>query len=234
MLFKTPRYFAALAVALVLLAAVACSKQDPAVVSASSVVPLDTTVDWVTYGDHLVVMTVVGEKRTELTEVEKQRGEGTVEREITVRLESPLWTRPTLRKSLELPSTFSTGGGFWIVKNGEESRVQIEDRPWLEVGQKFLALVAYIDPEFHANPDKPVAEANPAWGPLVYLAFDGANRIESAPTSRYAEVSEARRAVAGLTSVEVASLLKVTPADPRAREYMSDDPALRYQKAATK
>ena len=54
----------ALTASTVLVAALAaCGASGPVKVSASSIVPLDTLQDWVTYGDYFVEMTVVSEER---------------------------------------------------------------------------------------------------------------------------------------------------------------------------
>ena len=76
-------------VTLVTLLVAACgSSRDEMIVAASSssVVPMETLEDWVTYGDHLVELTVLDERRIPPTEEEMQRGEGTIGRRITVKV----------------------------------------------------------------------------------------------------------------------------------------------------
>lgn len=212
------------------LTACGSSAGGPVQVSASSIVPLDDLHDWVTYGDYFAEMTVVSERRVEPNAEQKEAGEGVIGRVIKVRVTDPTWKRPSLRKGLVIPKEFETGGGFWVFKGDKEMETEVEGRPWLSVGDSFYALFAYVDPELHTNPKKPASAIDPQWGPLLYLPTED-GRISKLD----ADAGEpALAAVSGKTPQEVGSMLAETEPDPKAAQYMDEDPALRAEHVATK
>lgn len=205
---------------------VACGSAGRAdiIASADSAVPADSVQDWATYADAIAVIDVLNEERIPPGDDELKRGEGTVSRRITIGIEKPLWLRPTARDDIRLPSELVTGGGFWEFRGDKEARVRVENREWLEVGGKYLAIMAYIDPEFSVNPEKKLGDADPQWGPLVWMAYrDG--RIDSLFGD------ESGKELLGLTGEELARMMESTKPDPDAAPYMREDPALRYQHA---
>jgi hypothetical protein len=161
----------------------------------------------------------------EPTREEVERGEGTIGRRITLRIDKPVWRRPTLPAGTSLPQTLETGGGFWTFHGTKEQRFVVEGREWIEVGKTYLALFNYMDPEYAVASTKPPADADPAWGPLVWLGLDG--RITSVPAGDVGP--ELAKQLRGASVAEAAALLAATRPDPFAVPYMAEDPALRYQ-----
>lgn len=97
-----PRLVAVAVAAAVSVIAAGCSpsSERATLADGSSVVPGDTTQDWVTYGDVLVEFTVTEEQRIPATPAEVERGEGTIARQVTAQQAcAPLWTRPSRAKA---------------------------------------------------------------------------------------------------------------------------------------
>lgn len=231
------RRLVTLAVALACMggALAACSNSNdggdsPVQVSASSIVPLDSLQDWVTYGDYFAEMKVISERRVVPTTEQREAGEGVVGRIIKVQVSNITWQRPSLQRNLAIPHEFETGGGFWVFKGDKEFQTEIEGRPWLSVGDSFYALFAYVDPELHTNPKKPASTVDPKWGPLLYLPLAGGK----IPKLEAHEGESALAAVSDKTPQEIGSLLSDTDPDPKAAAYMDEDPALRAEHVATK
>jgi hypothetical protein len=215
-------------IAVFLLGMAACAPNSQDIITAAdSVVPVDTFQDWVTYGDYLVEFVVVSEESIPPSKEELDRGKGTIGRRITIQLSKPLWTRRTLRNGLKAPSTIVTGGGFWAFHGKTEQRVRINNRDWLEVNSRYLAILSYIDEEYAVNPKKSPSSASPHWGPLTWMSYDGG-------MVRSTSATQLRNAVIGTTGSQLAGILAATQPDPDAAPYMSEDPALRYQHVAGK
>ena len=123
-----------------------------------------------------------------------------------------------------MPDKFSTGGGFWVFEGDKVSQTEIEGRPWLAVGEKFLALLAYVDPRLHSNPDKPKDEVKPEWGPLLYMRIRDGKAAEIEANASL----PALQAVSRKSLDQIGDLLKETDPDPKAAKYMDEDPTLRW------
>lgn len=223
------RFGASIAAAiLVLFSACAPADTEPGVVTAegAEAVPSRTATDWVTYGDHLVVIDVKSEERLEATKEEVERGEGFIGREVTVELGDPLWTRPTYQELSELPTRLAIANGGWVFHGKEEQRWEVENQVRLTPGSQYLAMLTYGDTSI-AGGD---GSDGPSWFTLdvVPLTTDDTVADTGADPASY----PMRRSLVGLTSKEVAATLKATKPDPAAQDYMDEDPVQRYQDVA--
>ncbi len=151
--------------------------------------------DWVSFGDSVVLVTVVSERRVELTKEEAARGEGYVAREVTVAVEQVVWDGP-LEAALPKQIAFFTAGS--VVRDGREIPTRIHGAPRLEVGQRALVPLLRV--------------AGEGWLPMspasVLLIDDETGRAVAEPST------EAVTALNGLQVNEIAGLLSSTPPFP--------------------
>lgn len=184
---------------------------------ASKALPDTTAQDWVTYGDHLVLVTVTEEFRPPPPEEDVKRGEGIRGRSVMLELDSDvLWSRPTLGKSTpDLPKTLKTLAGAWVFHGDVERRLVGGGDPWMQVGYQYLAI--FIFGRDGSTGDEPAGWAMFRAVPLVNgVVTDVADR------------SPFHAAIVGKKPKEVAKILSETDVDPAAAKYMSEDARDRF------
>ena len=191
------------------------AKRDgrPAVVMAESLDLLSSASadDWVRHGSVVAVVTVVGEQAGDIPEEDLDSGEGTIGRDIEMRIDERLWSRPGV--SVPGHITVSTTGWAWAEgRPKERTRFVNAGRPWFEVGQQYLVALA----RWPATPksERTSCEDEPeegGWGPIGEYAaapvsdgivgvgeFEGARR-SLADALRAAQSPEEELAVEGGT-----------------------------------
>jgi hypothetical protein len=106
--------------------------------------PATTAEEWVTHGDHAVVVRVVGERALPLSETDRQRGEGMILREVELRVEQVLWSASSHTSAA--PSSFSWVGFGWQYK-GEGAKLRemgVSGSSRLELGHSYVLVIDWI------------------------------------------------------------------------------------------
>lgn len=136
--------------------------------------PNATATDWVTYADHVVVVSPVAERELSPTALEIERGEGLIDRGLTLRVESVVWSRPHV--ATPAPESFDWRAWGWQFKDGDLSNRTVmagEDAPRLETGHRYLMAIVWEDARCAVGD-----QVNPAqWrglGADAIVPFDGA------------------------------------------------------------
>ncbi|SKC40186.1 hypothetical protein [Krasilnikoviella flava] len=136
--------------------------------------PSTTAADWVTYADHVVVVTAVDEDEVLMAREDDDGnppGERSFRRDMTLQVDDLVWSAPEPRH--RAPSgSFVTGAPWTTVRAGVRTRVAIEDTPRIEVGHTYV--VALVWRPAVEDPTAPSA-AHWAWlGMDALLPYDDA------------------------------------------------------------
>lgn len=172
-------------------------------------VPSLRAVDWVTYGDHLVVGTVAAEQ--ELHGELSEEGAGLIGRLVTVEITHVRWSRPG---APELPAQVELELPGWT-RSGDGDRTQISDLPWPEVGHTYVIGLARFDDWALMGPGAIVNYDN------GLLGADGpyaADRYPPVVQDAWAQPVDA-----------LADRLRLTEPDPAAAEFMDKPPLARMR-----
>ncbi|WP_406454699.1 hypothetical protein OG782_25520 [Streptomyces sp. NBC_00876] len=105
--------------------------------------PNTSATDWVTYADHVVVVTPVSEKDIAPTTTELKRGEGLLLRDVELRVDDLLWSRTGSPKA---PSTIDWAAYGWHFKDGSTSnrfKMAGEDESRLELGHTYVMAIQW-------------------------------------------------------------------------------------------
>jgi len=189
----------------------------------SGIVPDDTLEDLVTYGDLAVVFTVVSEQELAPTQVELERGEGTITRQVTARQTSaPLWERPSWSDPVDPPTEWQIADGGWVFNGSERRRIVDADRSDpLEVGHTYVAIRTYSS----------VGGKPREWFSLQRIPLDDGRVRFSEGTLASLDPTLAR--LQGMTDKAVGLRLTATPPNVKALPYMELDAAERFQRVVS-
>lgn len=106
--------------------------------------PNTTAEEWVTYADHVLVMTAKDVKQIPPSKQEIARGEGTVGRVVTLDLDEVLWSRDGAPKAPPEPwKRESIGYQFKDGKVDELVRMAVEDQPRVEIGFTYIMAIVW-------------------------------------------------------------------------------------------
>ncbi len=100
--------------------------------------PNETATDWVTYADHVVVVTPVSESEIAPAQTELERGEGLLLRHVQLRVDDLLWSRPD---APEAPTSFGWTAYGWHFKDGStDNRIKMagEGDSRIELGHTYV------------------------------------------------------------------------------------------------
>jgi hypothetical protein len=175
--------------------------------------PSQTLTDWVTYGDHVVIATVVAERELPVPAEVSQRGEGLIGRRITAHPTSRLWSRagaPVLPTSLDL----LVWG--WVLQDGQQILFTSEGAPRPEVGATYVMPVVRV--------------ASGEWVLLAPSAVIPTSQgVTHAPAAAdVGPASPLARHYDGRPVDELSTALSGTAVDPAARPFMAQDPDQRW------
>lgn len=109
--------------------------------------------DWVTYADHVVVVTVVEETRGQPSKTEIERQEGLVPRRAVLRVDEVLWSSP--KPAQAAPESIEENVAGWVFNdnNGEGgSKFAIEGHPRLELSHSYVRALDWVDDPCSADP----------------------------------------------------------------------------------
>lgn len=105
--------------------------------------PSQTATDWVTYADTVVQVTPVSAEEIPPTDTEVDRGEGMILRDVQLRVDKVLWTRPGFTRGA--PDTFDWTAFGWYFDGDTTDRTEVsgEDTPRIEAGHKYVMALAW-------------------------------------------------------------------------------------------
>lgn len=106
--------------------------------------PTLTASDWVTHGDHAVVIEMVpgSERKAALPEDKKDNGEGHIPRTATMKVDQVLWSKPGAEAA---PATYPVELLGWWWEDGSEREFAWQGEPRYEEGHKYIALLVKGD-----------------------------------------------------------------------------------------
>lgn len=108
--------------------------------------PNHTASDWVTYADHVVVVTAESERELPATEEERKAGEGYLPREVTLEVMDTVWSRDGAAKPAPDPD-FTWPADGWAFDGDGKTRMAMEDQPRIELGHTYIMALVW-EPEF--------------------------------------------------------------------------------------
>lgn len=107
--------------------------------------PSDTPQDWVTYADFAAEVEVVSETRTDPTSEDLKRGEGDLQRTVTLGVEDVLWRAPD---GVAPPRELDYSALGYQFADGDAKTLQpmiAADRPRVEVGHRYVMAFRWQD-----------------------------------------------------------------------------------------
>lgn len=198
-------------------------------VEASDHLPSVTAQDWVTYADHVLVVTVDDEEALDPFADEVERGEGLIGREVSLSVDDVLWSGQ--HKSRPSPQELEWSTAGWRFKGAPDDRTTVSgsDTSRFEVGHTYVVAVAWEQARC-----SPGDERQPAgWrllGSGAVVPYDegtlGDGEFEGT-TQRFSDLKQSEEAgslraqVLGETDVQLVTALK--RATPTAREKFQRD-----------
>ena len=101
--------------------------------------PSITATDWVTYADHVVVVTAASERRLPISPTDAQRGEGLIGRTVTMKV---LWSRKDAANPAPTSWTYNAAGFAFAKGDPAAVPMALHDRPRMEVGHQYILVIA--------------------------------------------------------------------------------------------
>lgn len=101
--------------------------------------PSETAADWITYADHVVVVTAVEEETLPPAPIEIERGEGLLARTVTLRIDQVLWSSESAAQPA--PETWvygAVGSQFTRGDVEDPTPIALAHRPRVEVGHSYV------------------------------------------------------------------------------------------------
>ncbi|MBT2440912.1 hypothetical protein J7E93_12470 [Streptomyces sp. ISL-36] len=106
--------------------------------------PSTTAVDWVTYADHVVVVSAVAERRIPPSRQELDRGEGVIGRQVTLKIDKVLWSRDGAARPA--PKTWDYNAFGWQFTGGAVDaprKMAMHERPRVEPGHSYIMAMVW-------------------------------------------------------------------------------------------
>jgi hypothetical protein len=187
--------------------------------------PSRTAGDWVTYADHVVVASAVTEASVPPSQEDVDRKEGIIGREVTMRVDKVLWSRPDPAKPA--PETYVRTSSGWSFHGDVTERTEfaLHDRPRIEVGHQYVIALAWAGARC-ASGDEPEPAHWVGLGEGSTVPFDegvigqgemeGVETTPPAATSRTASSEKLEEQLAGKGADALVSALR--SAEPQMRD----------------
>ncbi|MEU8139743.1 hypothetical protein [Streptodolium elevatio] len=178
------------------------------VFSEPRVIPARDAVDWVSYGDHVMVVTVTGER---------DGPEGPWLRVVDMRVDEAVWSR----EGAAVPGVFRSYAAGVRARDGRPPYALVGE-PRYEVGSTYV--VAVFRAERSAAPD--------GWVVFSGLPCQGGRIGDGEMAGGAANADGVMAAVGGRDAAALRALLAATPPDPVSLKYPHLDGAARFQATA--
>lgn len=182
--------------------------------------PTDTLEDWVTYGDRVVVVEVVGDGRRPTEPGPDPQSPPW--RDVTWQNRGELWANPARPDARAPQESTAAGGSYSSDRDG--ARVEaLGGDPVLYVGHTYVAVLALTR----------IGDGGPReWIDLAMLPFDDGLVGDGEAFGGWEGQEETLDAVWGRTGPELTGILSTTPVDPYAVAYAGRDASQKFQLAA--
>lgn len=116
-------------------------REGTTVVEGADRLPSATAQDWVTYADHVVVVTPAAESDLGPSQGEIALGEGSVLRSIDLRVDEVVWSSPV--PAAPAPQSFTWTGFGWTFHDGVKNRSEMvpAGQPRVEIGHAYVMAI---------------------------------------------------------------------------------------------
>lgn len=177
------------------------SKLPPVAVSGSRSTPYEELSDWASYGDAYAEFEVLSDRTLPLDEFEREIGEGLVNREVTIRIDSVLWSH---RTAAEIPTEITMLVTPYLLDAEGLHHGTVDGALWLEVGERYAGLFVNWSPQ-------------EGWGTFS----ESVGPVGESGTVDLSDSNQtaAMEAIDGLSTREAAELIRDTPPDPIAEQH---------------
>lgn len=180
--------------------------------------PNSSVEDWVTYGDYVAEVSVDSESRIPALPSEVKRGEGLIERSVSLSVSNVVWARPTLASSVPSPPPeIDVLNGGWVFHGNEEGRLVVDGDPWMEVGSTRIAVLTYG--RLHGG--------DPSWFLLAQTSLRSGMVSSTEP-----EALPAASSLSGKSVKQLKTALRSTEPNSQAAGDMKVDPLVRWERAS--
>lgn len=115
---------------------------DIVMASGSDHYPNTTASDWVTYADHVVVVTATSDRAVPPDEEDRKNEEGYVHRKAMLRVDEVIWSREDASHAAP-EGEFEWDAWGWALQDGERLPMASEDVPRVEVGHTYVMAIAW-------------------------------------------------------------------------------------------
>lgn len=170
-------------------------------------VPDESLTDWVSYGDHLALVTVTGDRMLPVDPATRETGEGIVGREIDVRIDRMLWSRD---QAPRLPEVVSFNDVPYAYEHGKTTPMTFNGTSGYQPRERYLMLLTCF------------VDGCGAIGPR--LPYDG-SKVQLTADDR---TDPWGRSIGDRTPEEIGVLLRRTEPYPKAKEAAALDAEARY------
>ncbi|MFK0167850.1 hypothetical protein ACIQU5_03505 [Streptomyces sp. NPDC090306] len=204
--------------------------ERPKVIIADSedLLPGADATDWVTYADHLAIVTVTGQQELAATPDEIAAGEGFVPRSVSVKVDKVLWSRSGAAAA---PASMTWDIDGWMFHGTDRTPIRLDGEPSLNVGERYVVPITYL------SVTDAVDEAG--WEPLnASEIFPDSNGTIGSGATVYGYdgpaddgTTDLRDQVWGQPESALVGILGSTAVDPAASGYMGLPPDQRYRTA---
>ncbi|WRZ92698.1 hypothetical protein OHB54_28785 [Streptomyces sp. NBC_01007] len=121
----------------------------------SSHLPSRTAKDWVSYADHVVVVSALSDQEIAPTQAELERGEGVIGRNVTLKVDTVLWSRA--EPAAPAPQYWQYSATGWQFSGGDTAhrrKLAAGDQPRVEIGHSYIMALRW-EPAKCAEGDAP-------------------------------------------------------------------------------
>ncbi|WP_433515948.1 hypothetical protein ACQP2T_10425 [Nonomuraea sp. CA-143628] len=135
--------------------------------------PSITATDWVTYADHVVVVSATSEETIPPAQIEIERGEGLIGRKVNLEVKKVLWSREDAAQPA--PKEWQYNASGWTFTEGNlnsPTPTAIYDRPRIEPGHQYILAITW-EGQHCAEGDTPEPAKWMGLGEGSELPFDG-------------------------------------------------------------
>ncbi len=141
--------------------------------ASSDHLPSTTAEDWVTYADHVLVVTVTDDAEIPPSEEEVQLGEGLIGRQVTMSVDRVLWSHPDPDRPA--PETVSWQAWGWQFKGDPDGRWPVvgSNTARVEPGQTYVVALAWEEARCAQGDARVPAQWVPLGGAAVVPADGG-------------------------------------------------------------
>jgi hypothetical protein len=142
-----------------------------AVVDGDDRLPSTTAADWVTYADHVVVVTPQSETSSTPSEDERARGEGVTTRTLQLTVSQVVWSKADAQ--VPPPAVFAWNAYGWTWHDSPDQRVKLVDpeEPRMELGHTYVMAIEWV-PAHCTDEGTPIAGAWRGLGSGSTLPYD--------------------------------------------------------------